>query len=137
MALTAVSTRPTVRCKVGNAVTVQKQDDLRVRFGRLVAHHRRSRGLTQQQLADASAISVDMINRVERGLSGARFPNIERLAATLAVDPAELFGPAPPISYEKRPELADLVMTLSSLSNADIRWIGGLVRAALNRREQS
>ena len=106
-----------------------------MRFGRLVAHHRRARGLTQQQLADASGISVDMINRVERGISGARFPNIERLAATLAVDPAELFAPDAAISYAARPDLAGLVKTLSSLSDADVCWIRGLVQAALNPRE--
>ncbi|MDB5437881.1 MAG: family transcriptional regulator, partial [Caulobacteraceae bacterium] len=68
-------------------------EDLRKRFGRLVLANRTRAKLTQQQLADRSGISVDMVNRIERGVTGARFPNIEKLAAVLNVDPAELFTP--------------------------------------------
>ena len=55
-------------------------DELRQRFGRLVAANRRRKGWTQQQLADHSGVSLDMINRIERGVSAARFPNITKLA---------------------------------------------------------
>ena len=37
-------------------------DDLRQRFGRLVAANRRRKGWTQQQLADTSGVSLDMID---------------------------------------------------------------------------
>jgi hypothetical protein len=33
-----------------------------------------------------------MVGKIETGVSGARFPVIERLAAAMAVDPAELFS---------------------------------------------
>ncbi|HEV2602609.1 MAG TPA: helix-turn-helix transcriptional regulator [Microvirga sp.] len=65
--------------------------DLRTRFGQLVAAHRRRAGLTQEALAEAAGLSVDMVSKIETGATGARFPVIERLAAALHVDPAELF----------------------------------------------
>jgi transcriptional regulator with XRE-family HTH domain len=54
--------------------------DLRKRFGELLAAHRRRRGLTQEDLAEAAGLSVDMISKIEVGATGARFPSIERLA---------------------------------------------------------
>lgn len=109
-------------------------DDLRQRFGRLVAANRRRRGLTQQQLADQAGISLDMINRIERGTSGARFPNIEKLSKTLNVDPAELFSPDIPTAYPKSPALTNLVSRLSALPDRDLEWIDGLLDAALKTR---
>jgi len=106
-------------------------DDLRRRFGRLVTANRRKRGLTQQQLADATGISIDMINRVERGVTGARFPNIEKLAAALEVDPAELFSPDLPKGVAQRRQLTDLVARLSVLSDRDLAWVDRLLDAAL------
>ena len=54
-------------------------NDLRKRFGRLVAAHRRRRRLTQEALAEAAAVSIDTIAKIEGGATGARFPVIERL----------------------------------------------------------
>lgn len=69
--------------------------DLRKRFGGLVVAHRRRRGMTQQQLADAARLSPTMIGRIEAGTTGARFPSIERIAKALDVDPAQLFSTDP------------------------------------------
>ncbi len=57
----------------------------------LLAAHRRRSGMSQEALAEAAEISVEMISKLERGASGARFPVIERLAGALKVDPAEFF----------------------------------------------
>lgn len=65
--------------------------DLHRRFGHLVATHRKRRGWTQVQLAEAIGMSVDMVAKMEVGVTGARFPTIEKLAVALEVDPAELF----------------------------------------------
>ena len=66
-------------------------NDLRRRFGRLLAAHRRRRGFTQEALAEAAEVSTDTISKIEIGATGARFPVIERLANALEIDPAELF----------------------------------------------
>lgn len=112
-------------------------DELKTRFGRLVAANRRRLQLTQQQLADQSGISLDMINRIERGVSGARFPNIARLAVALQVDPAELFTPDLPKGAGQRRELTNVMSRLSALSDNDLVWVGALLDAALKTRTRT
>ena len=109
-------------------------DDLRKRFGRLVNANRRRCELTQQQLADATGISIDMINRIERGVTGARFPNIEKLAVALNVDPAELFTADLPAGAGQRRALTDITSRLSTLSDRDLAWVDHLLDAALKTR---
>lgn len=108
--------------------------DLRKRFGSLVAAHRRRLGLTQEALAEKAGISVDIISKVEVGATGARFPVIERLADALGVDPAELFSTEIPGGSLKRGPLIDLTTQLAALPATDLRWITGVVEAALRSR---
>jgi len=105
--------------------------DLRRRFGLLVAANRRRRSMTQEQLAEAADISVDMVAKLETGASGARFPVIERIAAALEVDPAELFSPELPSGLIQRGAFRDISMRLAGLSGPDLVWISGIVEAAL------
>ena len=64
--------------------------DLKKIFGRLLAAHRRQRGLTQAELADQAGLSVETITKLEGGHTGASFLAIEPLADALEIDPAEL-----------------------------------------------
>ena len=112
-------------------------DDLKKRFGRLVAVHRRRKGLTQEGLAEAAGISIDMISKIEIGATGARFPSIERLAGALQVDPAELFSPNIPSGALQRGEYLALSIKLAELSPADLQWVAGIVSAALQSRGAS
>lgn len=110
-------------------------DDLRRRFGRLVAAHRRRSGLSQEALAELAGVSRDMITKLEAGASGARFPVIEKLAMALKVDPAELF------TASLKPEMtskayADLVARLAGLSEADLLWAKELLETALRRAKR-
>ena len=97
--------------------------DLRRRFGLLVAANRRRRGLTQEQLAEAADISSDMVAKIETGASGARFPVIERLAAALDVDRAELFTSELPSGLIRRGAFLDISTRLAGLSGPDLVWI--------------
>ena len=108
--------------------------DLRTRFGRLVAAHRRRAGLTQEALAAAADVSVHMISKIETGATGVRFPVIERLSAALNVDPAELFSAETPAGRRRRPEYAELADRLADLPDDQLHWLSGLVEAALRRR---
>jgi transcriptional regulator with XRE-family HTH domain len=110
-------------------------DDLRKRFGKLLAAHRRERGWTQGELAERAQISIDMVSKLETGSSGARFPVIERLADTLQVDPAELFTTELPKGAFARRELTSITSRLASLSDNDLAWIGNLIDSALDRRK--
>jgi transcriptional regulator with XRE-family HTH domain len=104
------------------------------RFGRLVAAHRKRMGLTQVELSERTGISLDMIRRIEGGGTGVRFPNIQRLADALAVDPAELFSGLLSDSKLNRPILNRLVARLAAQSDADLELIAELIEVALKSR---
>lgn len=105
--------------------------DLRKRFGQLVAAHRRRRGLTQEQLAEAADISTDMIAKIEGGTSGARFASVERIAAALDVDAAELFSAEVAGGSLRRGPFLTLSTRLAGLRDAELIWLSGVVEAAL------
>jgi transcriptional regulator with XRE-family HTH domain len=113
---------------------MEEAGDLRKRFGRLVAAHRRRAGLTQEALAAAAELSADMIGRIEAGQTGARFPSIERLAAALRVDPAELFTTELTTGTTRSKPLLALSARLAALLERDIAWIDQLLDAALKPR---
>lgn len=108
--------------------------DLRKRFGQLVAAHRRRQGLTQEGLAEAADLSPEMVAKIETGKSGARFPVIERIAAALDVDPAELFTTQLSTGAFRRGAFAALSLRLASLSETDLLWIGRIVDAVLSSK---
>ena len=95
--------------------------DLRKRFGGLVAAHRRRCKLTQGELATLADISIDMVGKIEKGLSGARFPVIERLAGALAVDPAEFFTIEAFGGTIRRGALHEISVHLARFSENDLK----------------
>ena len=105
--------------------------DLRNRFGQLVAAHRRTAGLTQEALALATGLSKDMVTRIEIGGTGTSFQTIQKLADALGVDPAELFTPLIASPSKGRPDLTAIIVKLSGLSSRDLAWVSGLIEAAL------
>jgi transcriptional regulator with XRE-family HTH domain len=105
--------------------------DLRKRFGQLVAAHRRRHGLTQESLAEAADLSPEMVAKIETGKSGARFPVIERIAAALDIDPAELFTTQLPAGAFQKSAFGALSLRLVTLTEGDLLWIGRIVDAAL------
>ena len=109
-------------------------DDLRRRFGHLVAAHRRRNGMTQQRLAEAAGISSDMITRIEGGSTGARFPNIQRIADALGVDPAELFSPDLPKGSRHRAKFRNVTSRLSKLTDPELDWLDAILDAMLRPR---
>lgn len=108
-------------------------DDLRKRFGLLVAAHRRGRRMTQEKLAEATDLSVDMISKIEIGATGARFPVIERIAKALDVDPAELFTTQVPTGHFRRGAFADLSVRLAGLTEIELTWVDELLDAIMKR----
>lgn len=108
--------------------------ELMGRFGRLLAAHRKRLRMTQAQLSDASGISIDMIVRIEGGGTGVRFPNIQKLADALDIDPAELFTSEVPHGKLSRPKLSTLTARLTALSDGDLQLVSELVDVALKAR---
>ncbi|MDB5429202.1 MAG: family transcriptional regulator [Caulobacter sp.] len=108
--------------------------DLRRRFGRLVAANRKKAGMTQEVLAEASGVSRDMISRIEAGATGVRFATIEKLSTALGVDPAELFTPELAVGARQRAALSNLTARLAALSDKDLAWVTALLDTALKSR---
>lgn len=109
-------------------------DDLKKRFGTLVAAHRRRLSFTQQELAERASVSVDSISKIEIGATGASFQMIERLADVLGIDPAELFSTEVPSDLTRRRAYVSLTAKLAALSEKDLQWLSGVVEAALKRK---
>lgn len=60
-------------------------------FGKRVAEVRKSRGITQQQLAEQIGMSVVAIAYIETGKRWARLGTLNKIARSLNVDISELF----------------------------------------------
>lgn len=112
-------------------------DDLRKRFGRLVMTHRKRAGFTQERLAERAGISVDTVAKIEVGATGARFPMIEKIAGALEVDPAELFSAEVSSGTLQRGVLRELTIRLAVLPDDQLRWISGVIDAALKGKSKS
>lgn len=66
-------------------------------LGENLTRIRTARGLTQDELAQSSGISVDTISRLERGAhASARRSTLQALSRALGTDPARLLGLNPP-----------------------------------------
>ncbi len=66
-------------------------NSLQVKFGKQLRKTRRAKGFTQEELAEATGLSVDFISLVERGLNAPSFNSIEKLADKLGVEVFNLF----------------------------------------------
>jgi transcriptional regulator with XRE-family HTH domain len=64
---------------------------LQKKLGQRIADLRRSRELTQEQLAEALDCSVEFISLVERGVNAPSVAGLEKFAKALKVDVRELF----------------------------------------------
>ena len=91
--------------------------------------------MTQQQLAELVNLSVEMITKLERGVSGASFTAIEALAEALKISPAELFTTEVRGGAFDRRRLNDLTSKLASLSDGDLIWATQLLELALSRKQ--
>ena len=65
---------------------------LQKKLGRRIADLRRSRKLTQEQLAEALDCSVEFISLVERGVNAPSVASLENFAKVLKVEVKELFS---------------------------------------------
>jgi transcriptional regulator with XRE-family HTH domain len=67
--------------------------DIRSRFGTRIRQLRTQKGWSQEAFADLVGVHRTYIGSIERAEQNVSLINIERLAATLGVSLAELFGP--------------------------------------------
>jgi transcriptional regulator with XRE-family HTH domain len=62
-----------------------------LRFGQNVRAARHARGLTQEELAHLSDLSVVQISRIERGTREIRLSTVVKLLRALEIEPNQLF----------------------------------------------
>jgi len=72
-------------------MTNAQEQKLMKAFGKRVAEVRKSKGVTQQELAENIAMSVVAIAYIETGKRWARLGTLYKIASSLKVDVAELF----------------------------------------------
>lgn len=72
-------------------MTNAKEQKLMKAFGKRVAEVRKSRGVTQQELAEDIGMSVVAIAYIETGKRWARLGTLNKIAKNLKVDVADLF----------------------------------------------
>ena len=64
---------------------------LRTKFGRNIKYLRKKAGLTQEELAEKSAISIDFLSLIERGINAPSFETIEKISKALNIEISQLF----------------------------------------------
>ena len=65
--------------------------ELKLKFGNKLRKFRRNKDLTQEQLAELLGVSVDFVSKMERGINGASFETLQKLADVLEVRVEEFF----------------------------------------------
>jgi transcriptional regulator with XRE-family HTH domain len=91
-------------------------------FGANVRHYRKARGMTQEQFAAATDLSLAMMGKIERGDTAPSFESVERIAAALDVPEGALFatGPTTEPTGERGRLLQRINIQLSKLNNDDL-----------------
>jgi transcriptional regulator with XRE-family HTH domain len=90
--------------------------------------------MTQEQLASRAGLTVDMINRLEGGKTGASFKSIASLAKALDVEPAALFSPNIRVGPTVRPTFTRLVALVAQEDEQTLSWLTAIIQAALKPR---
>jgi len=67
------------------------EDKLLQKFGKRIAEVRKSKGMTQSQLAERVSMSVVTIAYIETGKRWVRLATLDKIARALGVSVAELF----------------------------------------------
>ncbi|MNO99546.1 HTH-type transcriptional regulator PuuR [compost metagenome] len=103
--------------------------------GEQVRRIRKSRGMTQERLADLSGLSFSYISDVERGTRNISLESLGRIIEALGTKPAQLF--AEPASSEillsdTEDKLATLTLLLSDRSADEVEFIIKVAQEFMN-----
>ena len=112
--------------------------DLRHQVGSLIRHHRKRVGLTQSELAARTGRSVEMINRIERGVAAPSFETLEKFSKVLKTPIRDFFGIGNyAVSSRRDDPLQQLIDRVAGLDSDDMKWVEGLITHALKRKARS
>ena len=80
---------------------LKNQKNLKKEFGKRIRLLRKTRGMTQTQLAEKAGIHSSFLSSVERGIMNASLESIVAIAKALEVHPGKLF---PGVELDKKHE---------------------------------
>ncbi|MCD6334629.1 MAG: helix-turn-helix transcriptional regulator [Candidatus Latescibacteria bacterium] len=97
---------------------------------------RKSKGLTQAQLAELAELSVDEIGAIERAVSTPTLETLDKLAPALKIPLAHLLNFAEESAGPASQEIESLRLYLRTKNPEDIRFISEMMRRFLDKLEQ-
>ncbi len=107
-------------------------------FAANVRSYRKSQGMTQAELAEAAAMSVEMIGKIERGSAAPSMGAIDAIATALRTSVGALFGGVPAADAddaERARAIAGINALLSKASDEELRRLTRMIRAYLESAE--
>lgn len=108
---------------------------LRIRLGRAILAHRKARGLTQEQLAEAAGFSTVWVGQLERGEGLPTLDSLVRLAEALPVDASALLAAA--LDSDRREAVEQVVALLVALDDDAVGVVAATARALLALRRRN
>jgi transcriptional regulator with XRE-family HTH domain len=105
-------------------------------FGKRVRALRKSRGLTQEELARLASMDPKHVGAVERGAKTSSFYAVHRLADALKVNYYELFLPENRKSEKLEQEITSLIRDQQRIDIGNVQDFLKALRAALRKLER-
>lgn len=65
--------------------------NLKQQFGKKLQALRKASGLTQEQIAQETGLTIESISNIERGIHGPTFDNLEKIATAMDIEVKQLF----------------------------------------------
>lgn len=107
---------------------------LRAEVGALIRHHRLAAGVTQTLFAERIAKSVELIGRIERGVTAPSFETLEAMSQVLGVPVRDFFPTVSSAAGGANEGWSRLMLRASHLAPEDVDWVDRLVAVALSRK---
>lgn len=107
--------------------------EIREAFASGLKQARKIKKITQHQLAEAAALSVDTVSRLERGDALPSFDSIEALAMALGISPLQFFSQRTSSDVvrtsERARSLADINRILANANDDEVEKYARLLKA--------
>lgn len=95
---------------------------------------RKSKGITQEQLAESLDKSINMVSLLENGSSGASEPTIVDICNTLNVDANSIFKGLLTYNIEEKDKY--IIDNIATLSSEDKEIVINLIKYIMNRNSK-
>ncbi len=100
------------------------------RLGQVIREKRKMLGLSQDKLGELMGVSTGFIGQLERGETGLRIGNLQKLFHLLCIDPNEVFSDQ---VFEKHTEYHDLKLMFYQLPEDIQQYIYSMIQVAYSQ----